>query len=510
MVQEGSEIEEKWRGFVRDEEALKTLYRSRGDDDTVGEPEPEGLPSLVIESTGAFLSYSIAISLLAEVCSLLHRDAYSPLPRPMYDFVQEGGGYRATVNLPMSPYLRPDQRRIAGQAMKNKRGAKQSAAFEACVLVHRQGGLDDHLRPIREQKGGDSKDAAGEEVDTSPIAERIPFTYENPLGSLYDPAAPLWLHPLHFTYRDGTKFTLGLVVATLLDIDEAIPLWADPASDDPSLTLQLGQAVRLDWSTEERETNLGRLDSFTRMILQAGVQSRPLEGRVFQHVVPLVNGSSKMEICWQVVDLPLYDVNLSELSPGDLVVTPYRGIPRSRLHIFEAVREEVILSDVPMPIETPLGLQPVSRPLSKFKSYEHLFRARVSLDPSEIELPMLQMAAVPRPRSWLSPKRRNVPPSLTPPAMSDVGPEGPMRQLLPLSVTRRSNIPLDIWQLLQGIPSYMRAIEDRVRVKRALKALALPPIPSTLAAQALTLPGRGTEVCLHLPCRDAGCLLLIL
>jgi endoribonuclease Dicer len=513
MVEEGSDVEARWRRFVLDEENLKKIYRSRDDDENPDEPVPDESPRLVVESTGAFLSYSISVALLSEVCSLLPRDAYSPLPRPVFDYVLDRpgeGGYSATVTLPMAPFLKPDQRRIVGPMARSKKGAKQAAAYEACVLIYQQGGLDENLRPIREKRADDARDANGEEVDTAPIADRVYFKYDNPFGSMHDPSDPLWMYPLHFACAgDGNddfgapEATLGLIVATRLDIDDAIPLWEDRSSDHPSLTMRLGEPVSLDWNGEERERNLARIDSFTRMVLQAAIQSRPFEDRIFQYVVPLVPCG---EICWEVIDEPLYDVVLSELSPGDLIVSPYRGIPRSRLHVFEVVREDVQLTDAPISITTPSGTeqQPLKL-LSKFKSYEHLFRTRVSLDPAELELPFLQLAALPRPRGWLSPPRKiqaGVASSTDADANDDgeeettaaQGEPEAMRQVLPVSVTRRSNISREHWRLLQAMPSYVRAIEDRVRVKKALSVLGLPPIPIPMAIQALTLPGHNTDV----------------
>lgn len=112
------------------------------------EPELDNLPTYVVPSTGAILTYQSAIPLLSEFCSLLPTDPFAAAQKPEFEITGVGLRWKATLRLPMIAAL-PGKRVVVGFAMATKKASKQAAAFEICVELHAARALDDHLLPIR-------------------------------------------------------------------------------------------------------------------------------------------------------------------------------------------------------------------------------------------------------------------------------------------------------------------------------------------------------------------------
>ncbi|KAJ1952843.1 Dicer-like protein 1, partial [Dispira parvispora] len=122
---------------------LKSATKSL-DDNLVEMPESSyTLPdTYLVESTGARITMSSAVSLLHHYCSTLPGDEHCCL-QPLFTFDQDSYGFRAVVTLPVNAPLRT----VAGDPMSSKTRAKQSAALHTCAQLHHMGELTDRLLP---------------------------------------------------------------------------------------------------------------------------------------------------------------------------------------------------------------------------------------------------------------------------------------------------------------------------------------------------------------------------
>ncbi|UYV74239.1 DICER1 [Cordylochernes scorpioides] len=105
-------------------------------------PDPrDGKPRLTCTS---------AISLINRYCSLLSSSAVTLQPdwTMASVFIAKHTCYICTLMLPInSPLKEP----IEGSAMKNKKNAKMSAAFEACLRLYKMGELDENFLPVSQR-----------------------------------------------------------------------------------------------------------------------------------------------------------------------------------------------------------------------------------------------------------------------------------------------------------------------------------------------------------------------
>lgn len=139
MVQQNSRDEIIVKQFPIDERSLQPHYNYDHDANPDGENEAikDGQQFPIFEiSTGAMLTYTSAIPLLHEFCSLLPRDEYTPTIKPFFSVYSEAGKFLATLSLPINPYIPADERSLLGPLMPTKMIAKQAVAFEAVQMLY--------------------------------------------------------------------------------------------------------------------------------------------------------------------------------------------------------------------------------------------------------------------------------------------------------------------------------------------------------------------------------------
>lgn len=94
-------------------------------------------------STGAKLTFGTVLEQLSNFAECLAQNEES-LSRPLYIMSYQGKRYICEVLLPASSPIRS----VIGRPYSKKSVAKRSAAFEACLLLRRDGHLDENLIPI--------------------------------------------------------------------------------------------------------------------------------------------------------------------------------------------------------------------------------------------------------------------------------------------------------------------------------------------------------------------------
>ncbi|KAI0324687.1 hypothetical protein GY45DRAFT_1364938 [Cubamyces sp. BRFM 1775] len=218
MVQEGAQAQaERYLQFLQSEPQLKQVYQERDlalstpDEDEDDKDDPADLAErerFVVPTTGAILSYTSAIGLLNNLCSLIPRDKFTPMHVPRYT-----GDYSATVHLPSSLPLPADLLVYEGPPRRSKKEAKRAAAFLAVKKLHSLNVFDDYLLPAKSSRGREKEDPDGVPIgDVSKIPDVMEVRVRDPwvLGRT------LWLHVV---YLDGRP-SAGLVTGTpLLPVD---------------------------------------------------------------------------------------------------------------------------------------------------------------------------------------------------------------------------------------------------------------------------------------------------
>lgn len=99
--------------------------------------------SVTIPSTGAKLTFNSAISVLANYASSLQHDGET-MTQVHYVMTRTPAGYVCEAILPEKSIIRG----ICGKPASRKVLAKQSSAFETCLLLRKAGQLDDHLLSV--------------------------------------------------------------------------------------------------------------------------------------------------------------------------------------------------------------------------------------------------------------------------------------------------------------------------------------------------------------------------
>ncbi|KAF9178961.1 Dicer-like protein 1 [Haplosporangium sp. Z 767] len=139
-----------WCGGLSEDRVVK-LYGSLDDDDSGDDCGLEQMRELadittthIDGSTGARVSFSSAVSLLYRYCGSLPTDSYAQL-LPKFELIpsKTPGKYQYWLTLPSNA---PVTDFISGEFSK-KTLAKQSAAFNACVELHRMGALSNWMLP---------------------------------------------------------------------------------------------------------------------------------------------------------------------------------------------------------------------------------------------------------------------------------------------------------------------------------------------------------------------------
>ncbi|PFX27173.1 Endoribonuclease Dicer [Stylophora pistillata] len=102
-------------------------------------------PYVPEDGGGACVTMSNSISILSKYCSKLPGDRFTQ-PTPVYKIEEIGkDSYSVSSGLQQ------------GEPMRSKKYAKMAAAYEACIVLHRNGELDDNLRPKRSLSDDESE-----------------------------------------------------------------------------------------------------------------------------------------------------------------------------------------------------------------------------------------------------------------------------------------------------------------------------------------------------------------
>lgn len=328
--------------YVVQEPKLKALYSNRSPDEVI-EPNTTILEKYVVESTGAQLTRSNAIPLLAEFCSLLPRDEYSPSSAPVYDIMGQGTTFATTLTLPIVAGL--TDRVYQTETFQNKKMSKQTAAFLACIELHRIGALDDRLLPRREVRGGaGAVDADGREVDDGatekPLDSKtnIEVEFTNVFGDLDGENTKTYLAVLEMVDEGGEeKSYIGVVTAESIESFEEVELFKSLPSR--KMVVKVIRSTVCDWEGEERDQKLRTLREFNRDCFRAAINRRLRDEKWFLLWTPL--RLEDHEIDWDRMENAFIDITPETMIPDSAtIVLPHRR-PETRIYTLLRLRPDV-------------------------------------------------------------------------------------------------------------------------------------------------------------------------
>lgn len=370
--------------------------------------------------------------------------------------------------------LLPSQRTFTGLEMPTKRDAKRSAAFEACKFLRELGVLNEHFLPQREDKNTQICDADGREVQTTPLSEHVEAIVPNVYGD-FRTSAEIWLHQLSFPDENSTGFsTIGFLCARHLSVPDGLQLFDHFPGTRP-LPVKIERSQLIAWDKDESSINLERLETFTRMVMQAAINRRQYDGKLYFLVAPLLQG--RCEIDWNLMNTPLTPLSsISDTSRYSCIIVPMRQLSH---RIYETCESSDGLSDTSPPHLVPFSpsMRDFCKKISKFHTLGHFYKVVYEMKEEQFKGELVYLETTFQLYNNLS--------------KSESPSTQPYRILLPLKLCKGTHISRSLWKVFSYLPSLTRLIHDAIQATALMKRLESPTMRILLAIEALTPPGVG-------------------
>ncbi|BGP45286.1 Dicer-like protein 1 [Rhodotorula kratochvilovae] len=470
IAEKGSPDAQRYRDYVKQEQDLLTMYAARpAEDDDSLEPDLDNLPTYTTRAV-ALLTHASSIALVAQFCQLLRYDAFTPLQKPDYTTVGHDAAWIATLHVPRTAAL--EENVFVSKVMPSKKAAKQNASFQAAIALHQAGALDDHLLPIRESKVKGAKDADGREVDTAVAPKHLQVELVQHFGNVYA-AETAFVHVVEVARAPGT-IRLALICGARMHPLEATTLFE--REGEPMTVHFVGMAEH-HWTDEaERAARLAQLEQFNRECTRIMLNRRIEDERFFALWAPV---TAEGHIDWPAIEDAFTPFDAARVSPGDLVVLPFRR-PNVRIGRFELVRSDVDTNSTTAEVEynAPERKRKVIEKYSCYPRYVAVCWGHAI--PHDSVEPVVQLTPLDcRPDN-----------ALVPPAQRFGHPYKPYRSSrdFPLSMLLRTTLPTPFFQAFSLVPSLNRLIAGRTSAATTIERFSLPPIDLALLDEALTSP----------------------
>lgn len=453
----------RYQEFYTSEPELKKVYQSLNEsssaveqEDNVEEDDPNDVSereTYVISSTGATLTYSSAIALLDHLCSIVPRDKYTPVHKPVY-----GGGFQATLRLPSALPLSKDQLVFKGPLKQTKKEAKRAVAFIAVRQLHILGVFDDHLSIAPSTKGDTLQDADGRQVTR---VDDVPPLMDVQIVSPWKLGPPWYLQIVSL----GGLRRAGLISGTALP---ALDLYAR------GIHVELSDQITTIDSLSDSQFQL--IERFTRMGLWWCVTATPVNAPLACYLVPL--GPSD-DIDWTTMEKAV----TAEMGSYDWSsVGPER---EGRLLLMNSKRfgHPLVLnrSRFDLSLDDQFDLEAgVRQTYAEYFAEKYALRVNGSIiDSPPPEGPIIEVTPVKRHPFPVYARDAGT-------ARSTLPAVEPTPFLLPRSYCKWIDFSIEMAEAFAILPPLCQRITDIFRVRVAKSALRLPPISDFLAIEALT------------------------
>ncbi|KAI7956676.1 hypothetical protein MJO28_003771 [Puccinia striiformis f. sp. tritici] len=464
----------KYLAFSGEEDNLKAALYDRPENELIGEGEVESTPQLICrlpDGKDSILTYSAATSLLNDVCQLIPPDEFLPIVAPEYEMTCLGDNFICQVTLPPMAALDPSQRTFKGLEMTTKKEAKRSAAFEACRVLRERGVLNEHFLPQREDKTGKPCDADGRELETAPLSDQVQAIIPNAFGQ-FRTSPEVWLHVMSFPDDGSAGYsTIGFLCGRRLSLPDGLQLF----DDERPLSVEIQQTHRMEWGKGESSINLQRLETFTRLVMQAAVNRKPYDGKLHFLVAPLLKDTR--EIDWSLVDTPLIPLS----GPADstryqCIIAPIRPLQH---RIFDTCEpsDNLSLDSPPQLVPASPNMRDFSKKISKFHNLGHFYKVVYDMKEEQYQGELVYLETTFHASNNLLKSKTTL--------------AQPHRTLLPLKLCTGTHIPRTLWKVFSYLPSLTRLVHDSLQATALFEQLNFPTISLLLGMQALTPPGVG-------------------
>ncbi|GLB35495.1 putative dicer dimerisation domain containing protein [Lyophyllum shimeji] len=412
----------------------------------------------VVPSSGAILTYDNSIQLLHHLCSLIPCDAFTPPHIPKFS-----GDFQATLVLPSSIPLPPENLSFVGPTRRSKREAKRAVAFMAVKRLHELDVFDEFLLPVAR-----SREAETEDTDGRPLVDvrKVPTVMDVLVADPWTNGPRLWSH---LVYIDG-QAVAALITGTMLP-----PV--DVLRGTISVRTQPGEPLVLgDADDEPQKRRL--MTEFTKYGIWFRITARPFTLPPSLFLVPITSHHQPdFDAMERLVESPRGSSDWSSVTDDDfdnlmIMNTNEFGRPLMLRHI----RHDLTPMSPPLPGSREAG----------FPTYYEYFVNKWTRKKWQPRVPTggPLLAAVVLPRSYEG--RYTLGSEISTPANVELTVANGL--VAPQDCCQWVAMSADIRRAFEVLPALCRRITDVYRVRRARLELSLPPIRDNLLVEAFTLP----------------------
>ncbi|KIM49536.1 hypothetical protein M413DRAFT_438720 [Hebeloma cylindrosporum] len=344
MIPKGDTLQlERYQTLQQKEPEVARVYQTRHAvadeedvDDDMDETDPVDLAArerYVVPSTGAVLSYDNSLSLLNHLCSLIPRDAFTPIHKPKYT-----GEFEQTLHLPRALPLSPQDLTFTGPLRRSKREAKRAAAFMAVKRLKELDVFDEYLLPLAKYADGEEEEVRSITGDGK-LKRQIP----PPIMSAHvrDPwyiGQTLWSH----TILVENAAIASLITSTVLPPQDFVIEGSN---------VQMLPAALLEFDADQEHEQRLAMHQFTRCGVWYNNTSRPFSSPFSFYLVPITpDRLPDFEAIQCLLSYPEGNGDWSKISEEDydklmVICRPQFG----SIHILRRIREDLTPLSTPLP-----------------------------------------------------------------------------------------------------------------------------------------------------------------
>ncbi|KAM0750653.1 hypothetical protein T439DRAFT_347998 [Meredithblackwellia eburnea MCA 4105] len=464
LAERHSDDEARYLKYHHGEPGLNKMYGEERDEEAAKDQDSDdevdfNLPTTTVES-GALLSHQRSIALLSETCALLPTDPFTPAQKPQFSYAQRSTTY---------------------DHLRSKAIAKQNAAYKACLVLYKAGGLDDFLLPPRVaawEAGG--VDADGMRVEPSEVPHEVTIRTKIPWGDFFSLESQLYLVVLSIL-DDGHESAVGFVSTSPIAEFTGSTLFAD----DPARQIQLRVLSRkpLELDSSDRQSKIKDLERLNNRAVQLLLNRRftPADRLLFLWA-PLCSNWS--EIDWVLARNPFHKVSADNVpTRGTSIFVESRRVTSRETH-FERIRSDVTLSSHTAEVENTTDSASYDRKTADRSPEYRIYAERVFgvlLAEDSANNAVLEVLTTSK-----------CIPNLLVPSPPEEHHFTPQKAFYPAEICCTSSLPTSFFQFIRLSPSISRLIADTLHVHRVTADFELPHIDTSLMIQALTTPSAQT------------------
>ena len=429
------------------------------DEEELDSSDLAGRERYVVPTTGAVLTYDNAIGLLSHLCALIPSDAYTPSYKPK--FIED---FQATVRLPLSIPLLPEQFVYQGPFKHSKKEAKRAVAFLAAKRLHELDVLDEYLLPTPGKMPGEEEAALVQSVllsEVPPVTISVDVKYPWTMGER------LWLHPVSI----DDKPIAGLVTG--------LPLSQTEIRSDVVLHLDSPRLLRL---AEEDEVEQRRaMHEYTKLGIYYRITGSPLANFLGGYLIPITDDLEiNFDKIYRLVDNPrgIFDWTEKQNHCGERVLVLNRH-ESGRTRVLQRIRSDL----------SPLSSPPEGSLEAAFPTYHEYWLSRwVRPGRPEFVLPttgpLLEAPRIVKPANSQYSLDHPIPTVL---------PDTLVSFMVPMCECGWVDMSPGMIRAFELFPALCHKVTDVYRAKSLCLHAGLPLIPDDLLIEALTLPSVGTD-----------------